>query len=320
MKRIWILGGGGMLGSAVTRYVSASKVAQIYLYPQPINWTQPVCLLEQFDAAVQAFLQGLGRDDEWQIYWAAGVGTMGASPEDLEVETAALAALLDALRIPLQQCLAWGVVAFASSAGALYAGCSDFEITEDSTLTAGNAYSRAKLRQEKMLQDFVGQVDTVSLLLARFSTLYGSGQAQGKRQGLLTHISRCALRRQPVEIFVPLDTSRDYFFVEDAAAEWVQYCATMIRIKSQAVTRIFAAERSVTISEIVATFNRLLKKPLRLVCNRNALTSHYAQRVAFRSLLPSVKTGSRHTLLEGAAKLLRAERLEYIAGSAQRTP
>jgi UDP-glucose 4-epimerase len=319
MKRIWVLGAGGMLGAAVTRYVSDTAAVQIYRYPQPMEWKQAARLQAQFHAATPAFLQGLGGGDEWQIYWAAGVGAMGASPDELEVETTALATLLTALQSQLQQCPARGVVAYASSAGALYAGCDDFEITEDSTLTVGNAYARAKLRQEKMLQDFVGQGSKVSLLLARFSTLYGPGQAQSKRQGLLTHIARCALRQQPVEIFVPLDTSRDYLFVEDAAAEWVEYCAALSQIDSQVVTRIFAAERSVTISEIVATFNRLLKKPLRLVCSRNALTAQYAQRVAFRSRHSLAISGRRHTLLEGAAKLLGAERLAYIAGSAQRT-
>lgn len=316
MRRVWVLGSGGMLGTAVTRELRRSG-ATVYQYPEPFDWRTPERIRAQFGRAVREFLGGLTSGDDWEIYWAAGVGSMGSSKAELDGETAALGDFLALLGSRLSGCKASGVIGFASSAGALYAGCQDFEITEASPVTGANDYARVKLAQERVLEEFVSTLGGVRLLIARFSTLYGPGQALGKRQGLLSHIARCALRHQPVEIFVPLDTSRDYLFVDDAASDFIASSRALRARGGRVLIRIIAAERSVTISEIVSTFNRLIKKRLRVVCNRNSLSALYAPRVAYRSVSP-LGAGieiNRHTLLEGMAVLLRAERMVYIAGS-----
>jgi UDP-glucose 4-epimerase len=316
MKRVWVLGARGMLGSAVIRALRRSQV-EPYQYEEPFDWTSEERARPQFERASREFLAGLATGDDWEIYWAAGVGAMGSSRADLDVETAVLGAFLAVLAQGLSVCGVPGVLAFASSAGALYAGSEDFEITEDTPIAMRNDYALAKLAQERLFEDFAARQSAVYVLLARFSTLYGPGQAQGKRQGLLSHIARCALRHQPVEIFVPLDTSRDYLFVDDAAGDFIASLQALQSHGTRVQVKIIAAERSVTISEIVATFNRLNKRRLRLVCNRNNLSALYARRVAYRSVSPLLvgTEMSRHTLLEGAAALLRAERMAYIAGS-----
>jgi UDP-glucose 4-epimerase len=316
MKRVWVLGARGMLGGAVIQALRSSPV-KLYRYDEPFDWTREERVRLQFEQATREFLAGLAVGDEWEIYWAAGVGAMGSSRADLNVETAVLGAFLAALAQGLSVCCAPGVLGFASSAGALYAGSEDFEITEDTPIAMRNDYAAAKLAQERLFEYFAAGQPSVHVLLARFSTLYGPGQAQGKRQGLLSHIARCALRHQPVEIFVPMDTSRDYLFVDDAACDFIASAQALRSHGARVQVRIIAAERSVTISEIVATFNRLNKRRLRLVCNRNNLSALYARRVAYRSVSPlAVGWGvDRHTLLEGVAALLRAERMAYIAGS-----
>ena len=59
---------------------------------------------------------------------------------------------------------------------------------------------------------------SATALVARLSTLYGPGQSRGKPQGLIAHIARGVVRNQPVRIYVPLDTVRDYLAADDAAA------------------------------------------------------------------------------------------------------
>lgn len=316
MVRAWVLGSGGMLGRAITRDLRRQG-AEIYRYSESFHWKNLDRIRSQFRQAVGEFLGGLSRGEHWEIYWAAGVGAMGSTKTDLDSETAGLEALLSLLREQLSGNNAMGSIGFASSAGALYSGCPDFEITESSAVTALTDYAKAKLAQEQLLQSFVSSVADVSLLVARFSTLYGPGQSFGKQQGLLSHIARCALRHQPVEIFVPLDTSRDYLFIDDAACEFIGSLRELRDDGSSSRVRIIAAERSVTISEVVSTFNRLTKKRVRIVCNRNNMSSLYAPRVSYRSMYPPlVNLGfRRHTLLEGTAILLRAERMAYIAGS-----
>lgn len=304
-----------MLGGAVIRELSRAA-AEVYRYSEPFEWRNPQRVHAQFEEAIREFTAGLASGDTWEIYWAAGLGSMGSSRADLDGETAALEKFLASLKQHLVASGVPGVLGFASSAGALYAGSPDFEITEETPVTVANDYAAAKLAQERLLDVFASGQKAACVLVARFSTLYGPGQAQGKRQGLLSHIARCALRHQPVEIFVPLDTSRDYLFIDDAAYDFVGSSRALRAGGERFRVRIIASERSVTISEIVATFNRLNKRRLRLVCNRNNLSALYAPRVAYRSVSPLTvgRDNHRHTLLEGAAALLRAERITYIAG------
>lgn len=316
MRRVWVLGAGGMLGTALIRELRRLG-DNVYQYREPFDWKNPERMRAQFVRAVKEFLAGFSSGDRWEIYWAAGMGSMGSGKADLGSEAAALGSFLASLRDQLPACKASGVIGFASSAGALYASCTDFEITEASAVSAANDYARTKLSQEQMLESFVSAVGGVQLLIARFSTLFGPGQAFDKRQGLLSHIARCALKHQPVEIFVPLDTSRDYLFVDDAAMDFIASSKALGDHGSRLLVKIISAERSVTISEIVSTFNRLIKKRLRIVCNRNNLSDLYAPRVAYRSIFPLIAGAefNRYTLLEGAAVLLHAERMAYIAGS-----
>jgi UDP-glucose 4-epimerase len=316
MARAWVLGAGGMLGGAVVRDLR-QRGEEPYRCAQPLDWRNAERLRSQLRQATADFLRGIPKGGRWEIYWAAGVGAMGASTADLKDETAALQSLVSVLQE--QPCLSSteGAIGFASSAGAIYSACQDFEITESSVATPLTDYARAKLEQERLLQVFASSVPGLSLLAARFSTLYGPGQAFGKRQGLLSHIARCALTHRPVEIFVPLDTARDYLFTQDAAADFVGSLWAMRDRGDKSQTKIIAAERSVTISEVVSTFNRLLKRRVRIVCNRNSMSRLYAPRIAYRSIYPlSEGYGcQRHTLIEGAAALLCAERLDYIASA-----
>ena len=315
MARVWVIGSGGMLGAAITRELGRQGVA-VYRYGEAFDWGNADRIKAQFGRALAEFLGGLSSCDSWEIYWAAGVGSMGSNKAALDGETAALETLLASLRNQLSVNKVCGALGFASSAGALYSGCPDFEITESSAITALTDYAKAKLAQEQLLHDFVASVPCVDLMVGRFSTLYGPGQSFGKQQGLLSHIARCALKHQSVEIFVPLDTSRDYLFTDDAACDFIASLRALGSHGGSPRVKIIAAERSVTISEIIATFNRLIKKRVRVVSNRNSMSNLYAPRVSYRSMysLHANNEFRRHTLLEGAAILLCAERSAYIAG------
>jgi UDP-glucose 4-epimerase len=205
-----------------------------------------------------------------------------------------------------------GLIGFASSAGAIYSSCVDFEITELSTETAQSDYAFAKLTQEKILRKFLLGNPNVSLLVARFSTLYGPGQSSGKQQGLLSHIARCALKHQPVQIFVPLDTLRDYIFSDDAALTFVRSLRLLRTDDCKFRMKIISSERSVTIAEIISTFNRLMQKRVPLVLNRNNLSTLYTPRISYRSIYSTKNDIRQHTLIEGIASLILSERAAYF--------
>ena len=131
---------------------------------------------------------------------------MGSSAKAMSLENKCFMIFLGIVKAKLVNTKSEGVIAFASSAGALYAGCLDFEITEESTVSVINEYGSSKLFQERQLEKLAFECNKVKILIARFSTLYGPGQGFGKSQGLISHIVRSVLRNHPVRIFVPLSS------------------------------------------------------------------------------------------------------------------
>ena len=49
------------------------------------------------------------------------------------------------------------------------------------------------------------------------ANLYGPGQNLSKNQGLISHLCRANLTRQPLSVYVSMDTIRDYLYVDDCA-------------------------------------------------------------------------------------------------------
>lgn len=313
MTFTWVLGRTGLLGAALCRALKAADT-RLFTPDQRFSWAQDDELSEQLRTAVAEFSRQLGTGERWEVYWAAGVGTMSSSADCLSPETKALALLLHLLGADPSLKARAGTIAFASSAGAIYAGSEDEIVTEDSLSAPTTAYAVEKLRQEGLVRDFTAENRNTSALLARISTLYGTGQACGKKQGLLGHIARSMIRNQPVQIYVPYDTIRDYIDAEDAAATMIS--ATRItRDTGQAVIKIIASECPVTIAEIVSIFKRLARRAPRVIRSANRLSALYSRRVQFSSIvLPECAMTPRKRLPVGIGQLMTRERIAFAAG------
>lgn len=311
MTIAWVIGSGGLLGSALCRALSGNGT-QLFSLGQSFCWGDVSNLKSQLAAAVQSFAEQACRADRWEIYWAAGVGTMGSATSVLTPETDAFAHLLRLIETQARLSATHGALALASSAGAIYAGCTD-EIIDDNTHTLPTTpYAHEKLRQEDLLRAFALKSKTISVLLARISTLYGPGSAIGKQQGLITHIARCMLQNKPIQIYVPLDTIRDYITADDAAAMIV----AKLRATSQrpgVYTRIIASEQPTTIAEIVSIYKRITRRNPRIVTSSSKLSSVYSRRIQFRTkfLSENVRV-SRTSLIVGIARVMAAERTAFV--------
>lgn len=311
MTVAWVLGSNGLLGSALCRALRRQGTA-LFSPAERFHWRNESELTSQIGLAVRTFAGRVGATERWEIYWAAGVGTMSSSDAELALETRVLSILLGLIDSEPRLIAMPGAVAFASSAGAIYAGSPDNIITEETNPAPTTAYAREKLRQEDLVRSFVLANSPVAALLARLSTLYGAGQALGKPQGLLTHIARCVLRNQPVQIYVSFDTIRDYIASDDAATLMVAALGEASE-HPQVLTRIIASEHPTTIAEIIATFKRVARRAPRIITSASRLSGIYPRHVRFRSaamhdneLLP------RTSLLIGIAQLMAAERAVLV--------
>lgn len=313
MSLAWVIGSGGLLGTALCR-VLHRKGDEMFEPDERFCWDDGEALAAQISTTISKFAARLLAFDQWQIYWAAGVGTMSSSAQALEPEARALALVLQSLESHPQIMAKAGEIVFASSAGAIYAESSDEIITEHSQPTPTTAYARAKLMQEDMLASFVKRNRCAGVLIARISTLYGTGQATGKKQGLLTHMARCILRNEPIQIYVPFDTIRDYIAADDAADAMVSVLAR-IAAPRQTVIRIVASERPTTIAEIVSIFKRIARRGPRIVTSASRLSGLYTRRVQFRSMAPQAGANlPAMSLAVGIARLMLQERVNLARG------
>lgn len=313
MTIAWVIGARGLLGSALWRSLH-SDGTELFSPVERFRWGSEPDLAPQVAAAVQAFADRVRAAGRWEIYWAAGMGTMGSLESELALETRALALLLRRVESESRLMATPGSIAFASSAGAIYAGSSAYIITEATAPAPTTAYARAKLGQEDLVRSFVLGNSQTAALLARFSTLYGPGQLPGKKQGLLAHIARCILRNQVVQIYVPFDTIRDYIAADDAATAMVAALRST-SVKPRVLVKIIASERPTTIAEIISLFRRIARRPPRIVTSASNLSKLYSRRVLFESNLLQESTPALKTsLLVGISQVMAAERVAFASG------
>ena len=310
MTIAWVIGSGGLLGSALSSALR-SKGTTTFSPAQAFNWRDAAQLQSQFTAAVQSFALQVPLADGWELYWAAGVGTMGSSAQQMTQETEAFSILLKLLEAEPTLTKTRGSIAYASSAGAIYAGCTD-NIIDDGTAPAPTTpYAHEKIKQEALLRVFASKSKTFSVLLARISTLYGPGGAVGKQQGLITHIARCMLRNQPIQIYVPLDTIRDYITADDAARMIVATLREMSPA-SGVQTQIIASEQPTTIAEIVSIYKRITRRNPRIVSSASKLSAVYTRRIQFRTKnVSGGRLKATTSLIVGIAGVMAAERGLY---------
>ena len=158
---------------------------------------------------------------------------------------------------------------------------------------------------------------SVDLLVGRFSNLYGPGQSLSKAQGLISHVGRAALRREPVSLYVPLDTIRDYLFAADAGRMAVDALERLERERrgavrdTRVVTKIFASEVETTVASVLGAWRQSLRRPLRVALASDPAGSLQPRILSFRSRVwPEVR--GRPTLLPLGVEAVRRDQLARL--------
>jgi len=202
----WIVGSGGLLGSALVKQSS-----NLFNGPK-FSWDAPATLLREFDTAIHSFKEQVNTH-EWCVIWAAGSATTSTSEVETAKELAAFTYFTEVLAANAPE--KRGVFFLSSSAGGVYAGSSQppFSITTEPA--ALSPYGQLKLAQEKQVFSALNEVCEV--LVGRIANLYGPGQNLEKLQGLISRLALSAITKEPITMFVSLDTMRDYIYTDDAA-------------------------------------------------------------------------------------------------------
>ena len=265
---LWVVGSGGLLGSHLRRAISHRLPNARLWQPEPphFSWTKPPKIAEELGQAVTDFTAVVrARRSAWAILWCAGKGVMSSSAEALQPEWWAWTRLLDLLgdNVAGPHGDLPGTIFLASSAGGVYSGDNGAVLTESTPPRPVSDYGMHKFRMEQKLQNWVTGFPNTSCLIGRISNLYGPGQDLYKAQGIISHLSRCLIYRRPVDIYVSLDTRRDYLFADDCAHQIAASLNRLMTDRPGAILKIFASEETTSLARIVGVFFRMSKhRPL----------------------------------------------------------
>lgn len=282
----WVIGAGGLLGSAV--YSAFEEERWLPSSVEKFSWNDYQLLKTELQVAVNEFVSNISVS-KWTILWCAGTGTVGASQQQLQNETANLSLFLDILSQAIEnQPTGKGLLFLGSSAGGVYAGAKSMPANELTAPLPISPYGDAKLEQELLVRGFAQKMNQ-KVLIGRISNLYGPAQNVNKVQGLISQMCLSVLMHRSCTIFVPLETSRDYLFAADAGRMIYRCCSSLHQESSSHLDRvtikIFASEQSSTISYLIGECRRLTKKQFRISLAHTSQTVLQPREISFRSLV-----------------------------------
>lgn len=296
-SRTLVIGHGGLLGAAVSR---ALRTRGPELLTPRIRWAAPEEALD----LERAFRDLTAPGGRWRIFWCAGAGIPSTSRPVFEAELLSFARFCDV--VARSGLGSEGSLFFSSSAGALYAGSQSPPFSEYSAVEPLSPYGLAKVEFEGLVSRLTDS--GVRVAIGRIANLYGPGQKLGKQQGLISQLCLSAETGRPLGIYVPLDTLRDYLFVEDAAAIVIEMLDRVSRLPPGAppVTKILASGRSVSIAGLLGEFRLVIKRRPPVILAASPLRSIQARDLRMKSMVwPDVDRRQLTPLVVGIDACLR---------------
>ncbi len=277
----WVVGAGGMLGRALV--ARATDHGATVFDATAVPWSDPTAAQRVIRADVERFATTTG---PWTVLWAAGSSVVASRPTQTGSELAALTTLVEALAHHAPR--GPGAVFVTSSAGGVYAGSAGAPFTAATHAVPISPYGDLKLRQEQVARTALD--GRIPLVIGRFSNLYGPGHNTGKGQGLIPLLCRATVRRTPLNLYVSMDTVRDYLFVDDAAAlAWRATIDAVGTSPPRTQVEVIASGRPATIAEVIATVQAVAHRRVPLALGTDASARH---QVTDLRLVPSVDVGS----------------------------
>nr|WP_246416509.1 NAD-dependent epimerase/dehydratase family protein [Nocardioides luti] len=244
--------GRGLLGSQVEARLRGDGDC---VRTVDVPWGDHDAALAALLAATRAAAASGGR---WRLVWTAGAGVVATPAEDVAAEVALFRAFVaGVVDLPDDFFL-------ASSAGGVYAGSPDpAPFSETSATHALAPYGHAKLAMEVAVRDLAARGTRV--LVGRLANLYGPGQDLAKPQGLVSQVCLTQLTRTTLNLYVSLDTLRDYLYVADAAAMVVAGLDLLAaEPPGTVVTKVLASGRSLSVAAVVGESSRGFRRRPRL--------------------------------------------------------
>jgi UDP-glucose 4-epimerase len=299
-----VVGSNGLLGQALVRREPDAFVGR------PVPWDRPDEATRVLTSSVRRYAEIVR--DQWTVVWAAGAAVVSTDERVAEIELEHFRALVSAVHVHLPA--GRGVFFLSSSAGGIYAGSSGAPFDETSEVVPLSAYGRLKLAMEQVAVDVLGEHCHVAI--GRFSNLYGPGQNLEKAQGLISKLCLHALTRTALSIYVPLETMRDYLYVDDAAALAASTIEAARRSSPVGTSlRVLASGESATVARLITMVARQHRHRLLISLGVNPSSAFQVRDLRLRSLHGQEQAGAvRTTLNVGVAQVFDHTATLFRAG------
>jgi UDP-glucose 4-epimerase len=240
----------------------ARGVARLPLSNATFSWNDSSRFQQQIRSELRQFISRA--NDRWTIAWCAGTSHFASSEEQLRNEQRNFEAFVDELRLaspnfdPRQ-----GRVVYTSSAGAVYSGSTDRIISEETVCKTDLPYGNQKLAQELLLRKLATEV-SLRTVIARISTVYGPHQNLSKPQGLISRICLAMIKREPIPIYVGLETSRNYIYSADVGrilARMAMFPDDDVRSESNPIlVKNVVSPQSLSVAQILRAVEAVFKR------------------------------------------------------------
>lgn len=280
----WVVGGSGLLGRAVSQEVASR--GEVWKPNHPIDWSDQEKFTRSLTDALEQFrLVVDSRNCIWNIYWCAGIGTIGSSANEVESEVRQVAFFARELELRMGSASNRGTVFYSSSAGGVYGG-SVGELLDERSMTHPNtAYGEMKVQCEDLLKELSSRL-ALRVVIGRISSIYGVGQRLEKQQGLITVACLSLLKHQTFNVYVPLDTTRNYIHVMDAALMIVNLTfKTAVLDDVRVAEKLICSENNLSVASVIHLISEVYGRRPRMVLVETTTTRTYRKNFSLRSVV-----------------------------------
>lgn len=245
----WIIGRGGLIGKSLTRLVPG------HFDGGQIPWANGGAAAEALTCQAREFARRVG-DDPWRVIWVAGQATLSSPDQVALSERVPFEGLVRGLAASCPQ--GPGGFFLASSAGGVYADSYPPPFSTSTPVAPVNSYGSLKLWQEHTATEFLTGKSPV--VIGRLGNVYGPGQNLDKMQGLISRLALAAVTKRPIRLFAPMETLRDYLFVEDAARAILASLDEAVLQGRSRTLHVLATGHSTSIARVLRTVGEVAKR------------------------------------------------------------
>ncbi|WP_284249283.1 NAD-dependent epimerase/dehydratase family protein [Litorihabitans aurantiacus] len=329
-----VVGSRGLLGRSLVAELRGrgDDVATV-----SVPWSDEEAAGEELARALERLVATAS--DDVAVWWCAGAGVTATPQHVLDAELRTLERFVDDVRRIVGGASARRRTLFySSSAGGVFAGSQEPPFTELTTPAPLAPYGHAKLRAEAMVSSLADA--GIGVAIGRLANIYGPGQDLAKPQGLISQLCLAHHTARPINVYVSLDTLRDYIFVDDAA----RLCADLGDAASPrsgtsamppvaadeaskgdadaggavvgaAVVKIIASGRAASIGALIADMRRLFKRRVPVVLAASPYARQQARDLRLRSVvLPEIDQQPLVTLINGIDRVNEDIGAQFRAG------